>query len=105
MNNSTIIISLLIGLLLGTILGYMVYSKTVARYDAVTTACVIMNQATDNNLLTPEQAKQLGQLTGKVLHQHYPSVAKKFAISEQQVKHASDGSQCSQFLVSIYDAK
>lgn len=98
------IIIALLSLIIGAIIGYLIYAQTTARFNSVTTACVIINQAVDHQLLTPEQVKQLGELSGKELKTHYGSVAKKLAISEKQANAASDGSQCSQFLVGVHQS-
>lgn len=105
MNKKHILLSLLIGLIIGGLIGSFGYSKTVARYDAMTTACVMMNQAVENELLTPEQVKQLGTLTGQSLKQDYQSVASKFQFSEKHLANASAGSNCSQFIVGVNEAK
>ena len=103
MTKQTGILIGLISLVVGAILGYFIYAQTSARFHTVTTACVMINQAIDNKLLTPEEAKQLGKLTGQELKSHYPAVANKLRISDQQADVASEGSQCSQFLVAIHE--
>ncbi|ENU92044.1 hypothetical protein F971_03137 [Acinetobacter vivianii] len=55
MNKKQVILSII-----GSLIGSLGYSKTAARYDAITTACVMVNQAVENELLTAEQVKQLG---------------------------------------------
>ncbi|MCH7313349.1 hypothetical protein [Acinetobacter sp. ANC 3882] len=105
MNKKHIILSLVVGLVIGGLIGSFGYSKTAARYDAMTTACVMMNQAVENELLTPEQVKQLGTLTGQSLKKDYQSVASKFQFSEKQLANASEGSNCSQFIVAVNEAK
>ncbi|ENW93385.1 hypothetical protein F904_01441 [Acinetobacter dispersus] len=55
MNKKQVILSII-----GSLIGSLGYSKTAARYDAITTACVMVNQAVENKLLTAEQVKQLG---------------------------------------------
>lgn len=105
MNKKHIILSLVIGLVVGGLLGALGYSKTVVRYDAITTACVIVNQAVENELLSPEQVKQLGSLTGANLKKEYPSLASKFSMPEKMLKNASEGSNCSQFIVGVNASK
>ena len=105
MNKKHIILATIVGLVIGGLLGSLGYSKTAARYDAMTTACVMVNQAVENELLTPEQVKLLGPLTGQSLKQDYPSVAAKFNFSEKQLANASEGSNCSQFIVGVNEAK
>ena len=105
MNKKHIILSLIVGLILGGLAGVLGYSKTVARYHAMTTACVMVNQAVQNGLLTQDQVKQLGALTGHELKQSYESVANKFTFSQDALKNASEGSNCSQFIVGVNEAK
>lgn len=105
MNKKHVILTAIIGLIVGGLIGSFGYSKTAARYDAMTTACVIVNQAVENELLTPEQVKQLGGLTGSVLKKDYASVASKFNFSEKALSNASEGSNCSQFIVGVNEAK
>lgn len=104
MNKKSVILIGLLSLIIGLVIGYFIYAKTAARFTAVTTACVIINQAVDQKLLTPEEAKQLGQLTGQELKAHYGSVAEKLRISDQQASAASESSQCSQFLVGVHQS-
>lgn len=105
MNKKHIILSMFVGLVIGGLLGALGYSKTAARYDAMTTACVMVNQAVENELLTPEQVKLLGTLTGQSLQQNYQSVASKFNFSEKQLANASEASNCSQFIVGVNESK
>ncbi|RPE30830.1 hypothetical protein EC846_1531 [Acinetobacter sp. BIGb0102] len=105
MNKKYIVLSSILGLIIGGLIGSLGYSKTAARYDAMTTACVIVNQAVDNELLTAEQVKQLGNLTGSALKKDYASVASKFNFSEKALSNAVEGSNCSQFIVGINEAK
>ena len=96
-----ITLAVIIGLIIGGVIGALGYSKTAARYDAMTTACVMVNQAVEHGILQPEQVKQLGELTGQTLKKDYESVASKFKFSEKQLDNASEGSNCSQFIVGI----
>lgn len=105
MKKSQAALLILIGLAIGSIAGYVSYSQLTSRYIAATTACTIITQAIDNKLLTTEQAKELGHLTGQELNKNYASVASKLAITQAQVDAASPDSPCSQFLVSINQAK
>ncbi len=63
---------------LGGVIGALGYSKTAARYDAMTTACVMVNQAVEHGILKPEQVKELGELTGqslkKIMNQLLPNL-------------------------------
>ena len=105
MNKKHVIFSVIVGLVFGGLIGAFGYSKTAARYEAITTACVIVNNAIENKILTPEQVKQLGNLTGKTLRKNYESVASQFNFSEKQLRNASEGSNCSQFIVGINEEK
>lgn len=105
MNKMHVTFSVIIGLIVGGILGTIGYSKTVARYDVMTTACVMANQAVEHQILTTEQVKQLGELTGQSLKKDYASVASKFKFSEKNLANASEGSNCSQFVVGVNSAK
>ena len=104
MDKKSVIVVAIVSLIIGLVIGYFIYAKTSARFTAVTTACVIVNQAVDQKLLSPEQVKQLGQFSGKELKAHYASVANKLAISDQQANAAAAGSQCSQFLLAIHQS-
>ena len=95
----------IIGLIIGGVIGALGYSKTAARYDAMTTACVMVNQAVEHGILQPEQVKELGELTGQTLKKDYESVASKFKFSEKQLGNASEGSNCSQFIVGVNAAQ
>lgn len=56
-------LAVVVGLIVGGVVGALGYSKTAARYDAMTTACVMVNQAVEHQILKPEQVKELGELT------------------------------------------
>ncbi|MFG4463167.1 hypothetical protein ACFZ89_16945 [Acinetobacter baumannii] len=105
MNKKHIIVSIITGLIVGGLIGAFGYSKTVAKYDAISTACVMVNEAVENQLLTTEQVKTLGELTGTNLKKDYPTVASKFAFSPESLKKASEASNCSQFIVGFNQSK
>lgn len=105
MNKKHIILSVVLGLIVGGLIGAFGYSKTFAKYDAISTACVMVNEAVKNNLLAEDQVKILGQLTGADLKKSYPTVASKFSFSPESLKNAAEGSNCSQFIVGINESK
>ncbi|MFJ1520282.1 hypothetical protein ACG59Z_10395 [Acinetobacter sp. ABJ_C1_1] len=105
MNKMHVTLAVVVGLIVGGVVGALGYSKTAARYDAMTTACVMVNQAVEHEILKPEQVKELGELTGQTLKKDYASVASKFNFSEKQLGNASEGSNCSQFIVGVNAAK
>ncbi|WP_409449286.1 hypothetical protein [Acinetobacter baumannii] len=78
MNKMHVTLAVVVGLIIGGVVGAIGYSKTAARYDAMTTACVMVNQAVEHEILKPEQVKELGELTGQTLKKDYASVASKF---------------------------
>ncbi|KQF18414.1 hypothetical protein APC04_08680 [Acinetobacter baumannii] len=101
MNKMHVTLAVVVGLIIGGVVGAIGYSKTAARYDAMTTACVMVNQAVEHEILKPEQVKELGELTGQTLKKDYASVASKFKFFEKQLGNASEGSNCSQFIVGV----
>ncbi|MEN8274266.1 hypothetical protein [Acinetobacter seifertii] len=105
MNKMLVTLAVVVGLIVGGVVGALGYSKTAARYDAMTTACIMVNQAVEHEILKPEQVKELGELTGQTLKKDYASVASKFKLSEKQLGNASEGSNCSQFIVGVNAAK
>lgn len=105
MKKGQIALFLLIGAAIGFIAGYFAYSQLTARYIAASTACVIVNQAVEKQLLTTEQVKELGSYTGTEFKKNYKSVASKLALSKEQVDAASPNSNCSQFLVGVNQAE
>ena len=105
MNKSQAALMLIIGLAIGSVVGYFAYSQLTARFVATTTACTIANAAVENKLLTTEQVKELGQLTGQELNKNYASVASKLALTKEQMDAASPASNCSQLLVAINQSK
>ena len=104
MNKKHMGLSVLIGLVIGSFIGFFSYSQIFARYDAVVASCVTVNQAVDSKLLTIEQVKQLGVLTGNSLRADHQTVASKFNLSNKQIISASKDSVCSQFLVGVNQA-
>ena len=105
MKKSQIALILIIGLAIGAVAGYVAYSQLTARYVATSTACVMMNQAVENKILTTEQVKELGVLTGKELKKNYESVADKFSLPKENLDAASPESNCSQFIVGVNQAQ
>lgn len=87
--------------ILGFAGGYVFYAKTVARYDAISSACVAMQEAVKHDLLTIEQVKELGSLSGRMLRQSYSAVAEKLHVAPEDVHNASNSSVCSQYLVGV----
>lgn len=67
MNKMHVTLAVVVGLIIGGVVSVIGYSKTAARYDAMTTACVMVNQAVEHEILKPEQVKELGELTGQTL--------------------------------------
>lgn len=105
MKKSQVALIFIIGLAIGSIVGYLAYSQLTARFVATTTACTIANVAVDNKLLTTEQVKELGLLTGQELNKNYASVASKLALPKDKLDAASPASNCSQFLVGVNQAQ
>lgn len=87
--------------LLGLAGGYFFYANTVARYDAMSSVCVAMQEAVQSQMLTTQQVKELGVLSGRTLRRSYSSVASKLSIPPEAVRNASDASVCSQYLVGV----
>lgn len=54
MNKMHVTLAVVVGLIIGSVVGAIGYSKTAARYDAMTTACVMVNQAVEHEILKPE---------------------------------------------------
>lgn len=44
-------LAVVVGLIIGGVVGAIGYSKTAARYDVMTTACVMVNQAVEHEIL------------------------------------------------------
>ena len=55
-------------------------------------------------MLTPQQVRSLGVLSGSTLKRHYSSVASKLSIAPESVANASAQSVCSQFLVGVHQS-
>lgn len=101
MNGSKVFVIALLTALIGFAGGYFFYANTVARYDTMSSVCVAMQEAVRNKMLTPEQVKDLGVVTGNTLKRNYGGVAQKLRIPAQGVGNASPDSICSQFLVGV----
>ena len=104
MNGTKVFLIALIAALIGFGGGYFFYSSTVARYDTMSSVCVAMQEAVSNKMLTPEQVKDLGVVTGSALKRQYSSVAQKLNIPDEGARNASPDSICSQFLVGVHAA-
>lgn len=94
----------LITALLGFAGGYFFYANTVARYDAMSSVCVAMQEAVRNQMLTPQEVRALGVVTGSTLKRQYSSVASKLSMPKEGVQNASPDSMCSQFLVGVHQS-
>jgi hypothetical protein len=104
MNAQKICLIALITALIGFGGGYFFYANTVARYDAMSSVCVAMQEAVRNQMLSIEQVRALGMVTGTALQRDYSSVAGKLSIPKESVASASRTSVCSQFLVGVHAA-
>lgn len=104
MNRTRVFLIALITALLGFAGGYFFYANTVARYDATSSVCVAMQEAVNNQMLTPEQVRDLGVVTGSTLKRQYSAVASKLSIPAESVRNASPNSMCSQFLIGVHAA-
>lgn len=104
MGKGKICLIALIAVLIGFAGGYFFYANTVARYDAMSSVCVAMQEAVKNQMLTPEQVRALGSATGTTLKHSYSSVADKLSLPQGSVDKASEQSICSQFLVGVHQA-
>ena len=89
---------------IGFVAGYFFYANTVARYDAMSSVCVAMQEAVKNNMLTTEQERSLGMATGSTLKRDYIGVIDKLSIPKNSAANASEQSVCSQFLVGIHES-
>lgn len=90
--------------LLGFVGGYLFYAHTVARYDATSSVCVALQEAVKAQLLSPQQVRELGILSGSTLKRQYSSVADKLSIPKESVSNAASQSVCSQFLVGVHQS-
>ncbi|MDO4592346.1 MAG: hypothetical protein Q4B46_06010 [Comamonadaceae bacterium] len=104
MNKAKVFVIALLTALLGFGGGYFFYANTVARYDATSSVCVAMQEAVRNQMLTPQQVRTLGVVTGSTLKRNYSSVADKLSIPKESVKNVSEQSICSQFLVGVHQS-
>lgn len=102
MSKSKVSLVALITALLGFAGGYFFYASTMARYDAMSSVCVAMQEAVRNNMLTPQQVRALGVVTGSTLKRQYSAVASKLSMPKEGVQNASPDSMCSQFLVGVH---
>ena len=105
MSGMKVFLIALIAALIGVAGGYFFYANTVARFDAMSSVCVTMQEAVRKNLLTTEQVKELGAASGTILKRDYASVAKKLDIPAQSAGSASPDSVCSQFLVGVQQSQ
>ena len=90
--------------LLGFAGGYLFYANTVARYDATSSVCVAMQEATRSGMLSPQEVRSLGVLTGSTLKRQYSAVARKLSIPKESVQNAAPDSMCSQFLIGVHQS-
>ena len=104
MSKGKVALVALITALLGFGGGYFFYANTVARYDAMSSVCVAMQEAVRNNMLTVQEVRTLGVVTGSTLKRQYSSVADKLSIPKEGVQNASEQSICSQFLVGVHQS-
>ena len=91
--------------LLGFAGGFFFYANTMARADVVTSVCVAMQEAVRYQMLTPQQVRQLGMMSGTELKRNYSSIASKLRISDQSAAAASEASVCSQYLVGVHASR
>lgn len=104
MRKGTVFLIAAITALLGLAGGYFLYANTVARFDAVSSVCVTLQEAVNQQLLTIEQVRDIGTAAGSTLKSQYSSVAEKLRIPEQGAANASEQSVCSQFLAGVHAA-
>ena len=100
-----VVLIALLTALLGFAGGFVFYSHTMARADAVTSVCVAMQEAVRYQIMSTEEVRQLGMMTGTALKRNYSSVAGKFSMSDHSAQAASPDSVCSQFLVGIHHSR
>ena len=105
MNRKKLSLLVIASMIIGAVIGYFIYANIVARYVAITTACVTIMQGVKSGIIAEDQVVRLGQLTGAELKAHYTSVGNKLKVTETQLKSASEASQCSQFIVGINQAQ
>lgn len=104
MSKGKVFLVALITALLGFAGGYFFYANTVARYDAISSVCVAMQEAVRNNMLTPQEVRSLGILSGSTLKRQYSAVADKLSIPKESVATASPDSMCSQYLIGVHQS-
>lgn len=104
MGKGKVFLVALLTALLGFGGGYLFYANTVARYDATSSVCVAMQEAVRSGMLTPQEVRSLGVLTGSTLKRQYQAVASKLSIAKESVHNASAESMCSQFLVGVHQS-
>lgn len=104
MGKGKVFLVALITAVLGFAGGYFFYANTVARYDAISSVCVAMQEAVRSNMLTPQEVRSLGVLSGSTLKRQYSAVASKLSIPKESVATASPDSMCSQFLVGVHQS-
>lgn len=99
MEKRKISLLIILVLLLGGVAGYIINSMIISRYNIINATCSLLNAAVDDHMLSSEQIFNLGRLTKKKLGDS--QTAKAFRLSEEQVKSASESSNCSQFMVGM----
>ena len=104
MTQGKVFLVALITALLGFVGGYLFYANTMARYDAMSSVCVAMQEAVRHQMLTPQEVRSLGIVTGSTLKRQYSAVADKLSIAKESAQNASPDSVCSQFLVGVFQS-
>ena len=104
MNTTKVFVIALLTALIGFAGGYFFYANTVARYDTMSGVCVAMQEAVRSQMLTIDQVRDLGAVTGSTLKRNYSGVADKLRIPAESATQASPDSVCSQFLVGVQHA-
>jgi uncharacterized membrane protein YraQ (UPF0718 family) len=99
MDRSKIILCIIMSLIIGIVIGYMINTKTAAKFNTINATCTTLNIAVDNKMLTAEEVRKLGQLTKKQLGES--GTAKMFQITPEQIRAASPHSNCSQYMVGM----
>lgn len=99
MSSAKVVLLILVSLVVGTIIGYILHSQTVARYNAINATCTTLNIAVENKMLSPEQVRELGQLTKQKLGDS--GATQMFHINQNQIQAASPNSNCSQYMVGM----
>lgn len=99
MNKKKCTLLIVVALILGGFVGYTVNSMTISKYNTINATCTLLNVAVDNHILSQEQIVNLGRLTKEKLGD--VQSAKAFRLSDEQIKSASESSNCSQFMVGM----